>query len=125
MKDIVRVLIIDDEPNLRTTLAMILRRAGYDVSVATCAGDVAQYLDDEKYDLFLLDVRLPDGNGLDLLPAIRRSNPGVPVLVLTAYAAPEVEDQAKKRGAIDFLVKPVDPMRIVRHVNKIVGQRFV
>jgi len=115
------ILIIDDDPNLCRTLALILTRAGYRVTTATHAHEALQYLQTGAYDLVFLDLKMPDIDGLTLLPEIRRCYPETPVLILTAYATPESTVEAIRRGARDYLSKPIDPGYILARVYAILA----
>ena len=96
-----RALLIDDEPDLRTLLTLALHRHGWQAdAVGDCAG-ARRVLDDTAtpYHLILTDLRLPDGNGLDLVRHARERRPLTPVVVLTAYGDIDTAVQAVKLGA--------------------------
>jgi DNA-binding response OmpR family regulator len=113
------ILIIDDELNLRRSLALILQRAGYSVTVAGGAQEACQLLKAGSFDLVFLDLKLPDGNGLDILAEIRRLYPEMPVFILTAHASLESAIEAVRRGARDYLLKPIDPQLIITQVANV------
>ena len=117
------ILIIDDEPNLRRSLALILQRAGYAVSTAECAEQVHQYLQAGAYDLVFLDLKMPDINGLELLPQIRQVYPEMPVLILTAHATLDSAIEAVRKGARDYLLKPIDPEQILTRVKDVLAEQ--
>jgi two-component system response regulator PilR (NtrC family) len=101
------VLVIDDEADLRELLELTLVGMGLDVD---CAGDLAQaraLLATHAYALCLTDMRLPDGEGLELVSVIGRDFPNTPVAVITAYGSAENAVAALKAGAFDYLAKPV------------------
>jgi two-component system response regulator PilR (NtrC family) len=102
------VLIIDDEPDICELLEITLSRMGIDCA---CAGDVSQahaLLASRPFGLCLTDMRLPDGNGLDLVSHIQQNYPSTPVAMITAHGNMECAIQALKNGAFDFLSKPID-----------------
>jgi len=101
-----RLLIVDDEESFRKITARELERTGYAVSAAANLGQAREALAAGSFHVVLLDVRMPDGNGLDLLPEIRESFPGTDVVMLTAYGTVQEAIQAMKEGAHDFLTKP-------------------
>jgi DNA-binding response OmpR family regulator len=117
------ILIIDDEPNLRRSLALILQRAGYGVTTAESAEQVQQYLQAGAYDLVFLDLKMPDINGLELLPQIRTLYPEMPVLILTAHATLDSAIEAVRKGARDYLLKPIDPEQILSRVSEILDEQ--
>jgi two-component system, OmpR family, response regulator len=113
------ILIIDDEPKLARSLALILQRAGYRVSTAGTAKEGLQSLQAGAFDLVFLDIKLPDQSGIQVLPQIRRMSPDMPVVILTAHASLETAIEAVRAGATDYLLKPIDPEVILARVNKI------
>jgi DNA-binding NtrC family response regulator len=102
----VQLLLVDDEESFRKLVAKELQREGYRVSEAGTLDQARQALAARAFHLVLLDVRLPDGSGLDLLGEIRESAPNTGVIMLTAYGTVEEAIRAMKLGAVDFLTKP-------------------
>jgi DNA-binding response OmpR family regulator len=113
------ILIVDDEPKLSRSLALILQRAGYKVTTAGTAREGLQLLQAGAYDLVFLDIKLPDQTGIQLLPQIRGLYPDMPVLILTAHASLDTAIEAVRAGASDYLLKPIEPEAILARVNKI------
>jgi two-component system nitrogen regulation response regulator GlnG len=111
-----RVLICDDEPSICVVLAGALRQAGIASAVAHTLADAQQALARGEVDVLLLDIFLPDGNGLDALPHIRDSYRDVPVIVLTAHGTMRTALEAMKRHAFDYITKPFE----VGHVQDLV-----
>jgi DNA-binding NtrC family response regulator len=101
-----RLLIVDDEESFRTLTARELKRSGYAVEAAGNLAEARTVLARESFHVVLLDVRMPDGSGLDLLPEIRESAPGTDVIMLTAFGTVQDAIRAMKEGAHDFLTKP-------------------
>lgn len=114
-----KILIIDDKPALRQTLAAILKRSGYDTVMAGSCQEGMQKIRKDSFSLLFLDIKLPDGMGVDLLPEIYKTDPDLPVIVLTAHATLEAAMQAVRGGARDFLLKPIDPPAILMRVEQI------
>ena len=103
------VLIVDDESLIRWSIAETLAHAGYEVTEASDAKEAVQRVSRAPApDVILLDYRLPDSNDLKLLETIRRALPNSPVIMMTAYGAPEVIDGAIRLGAYKVLSKPVE-----------------
>ena len=94
-----RVLVVDDEADIRELLSMTLTRMGLSVDTAGTGFDAEQLLQKHRYDLCLTDMRLPDGNGLDLLEHVGRHYPSIPVAVITAFGSAENAVAALKAGA--------------------------
>jgi DNA-binding NtrC family response regulator len=100
------ILVIDDEAEIREGLELLLSSEGYAVTSAENGQSGLARLEEEPYDLLLLDVSLPDGNGLDLLRDIRQRDPHLPVVLITAYGSIDMARQAFKGGAQDYITKP-------------------
>ena len=101
-------LIIDDEPDIRELLELTLNRMGIDTIAAANISEAHTLLKQQTYDLCLTDMRLPDGNGIELVEWIQKELPTLPVAVITAYGNMELAVKALKAGAFDFVSKPVD-----------------
>ncbi|GAB6041992.1 sigma-54-dependent transcriptional regulator [Endothiovibrio diazotrophicus] len=101
-------LVVDDEPDIRELLELTLRRMGVEVCAAADLGEARALLAERPVSLCLTDMRLPDGDGLELVEYIQRSWPEVPVAVITAHGSMDTAIQALKLGAFDFVNKPVD-----------------
>jgi two-component system, NtrC family, response regulator PilR len=103
-----RALVVDDEPDIRDLLTITLERMDLAVAAVGTTGEARKLLGGERFDLVLTDMRLPDGNGLDLLEWIQAHRVGVPVAVITAHGNVEAAVRALKLGAFDFISKPLD-----------------
>jgi two-component system response regulator PilR (NtrC family) len=112
-----QVLVIDDEPDIRELLDMTLTRMGLQVTTAEDLGSARRELQDQTFDFCLTDMRLPDGNGLDLVEEISEKYPNLPTAVITAHGKVEDAVYALKAGAFDFVSKPVD----LAMLRKLVG----
>jgi two-component system, NtrC family, response regulator PilR len=110
-------LIIDDEPDIRELLEITLTRMDIDCIPSENLRSAYALLKENKFDICLTDMRLPDGNGLELVSYIQENNPQLPVAVITAHGNMESAIQALKSGAFDFLSKPVD-LEILRNLVK-------
>jgi len=102
------VLIVDDEPDLLELVSLTLARMNLDTRTAADVGSAQKLLRDDRFDLCLTDMRLPDGDGLDLVAWIQQECPQVPVAVITAHGNVESAVRALKLGAFDFVSKPLD-----------------
>jgi two-component system response regulator PilR (NtrC family) len=101
-------LVIDDEPDICELLSLTLGRMGIDTDVAGDVRGAKSRLGTRRFDLCLTDMRLPDGDGLELVEWMQSNVPGVPVAVITAHGNIETAVQALKLGAFDFISKPLD-----------------
>lgn len=111
------VLVVDDEPDIRELLQLTLSRMGLQVSTAEDLGDARRALQSEKFSFCLTDMRLPDGNGLDLVEEVSENYPNLPIAVITAHGKIEDAVYALKIGAFDFVSKPVDLAVLRKLVN--------
>lgn len=102
-----KVLIIDDEPDIRELVSLTLARMDVESSEAESATRARELLGADQFDLCLTDMRLPDGNGIDLVKHIQEHCPRLPVAVITAHGSVESAVEALKAGAFDFVSKPV------------------
>ena len=102
------LLVVDDEPDLRTLYELTLLREGYDIDTAGTVQEALLHLKDRTYSAVITDMRLPDGSGLDLLRWLEESNRREKAIVITAYGSAENAVEALKAGAYDYLTKPVD-----------------
>jgi two-component system response regulator PilR (NtrC family) len=102
------VLVVDDEPDLRTLYELTLLREGYRVEAAGTLAEAWQQLQAHRFDAVITDMRLPDGLGLELLHGMLEQQRPERCVVMTAYGSAENAVEALKAGAFDYLTKPVD-----------------
>ena len=109
------VLVVDDEASLREMLSIMLRKEGFRVLTAESRASAAATLSAHPVDLVLTDIRLPDGDGIEILRHVKTASPETVVVVMTAFGSTETAVAALKLGAHDYLIKPFDieEMKIV------------
>ncbi len=112
-----RLLVIEDEPRIAEILRSGLQQAGFAVDVVLSCTDASEALAQDVYDAAVLDLGLPDGDGMDLLTGLRTSRKDVPVLVLTARDAVEDRVRGLDAGADDYLIKPFATTELVARVK--------
>jgi DNA-binding NtrC family response regulator len=113
-----KVLIVDDEERFRTTMHKLLSVRGVDASVAANGKEALNKLREHSYDVVILDVRMPEISGIDLLPEIKKIDSFIEVIIMTGYASVATAREIMKLGAYDFLLKPYT---IVELLEKIEG----
>lgn len=109
------LLVVDDEPNIREVLRIVLEAEGYDVREAATYGEAMQLLGKTTFDLVICDIVLPDGNGLDLVRSYHAGHPDTKFVVITAHNTPAQALTALRDGAVEYLSKPfdVDELKLV------------
>ena len=107
-----RVLVVDDERNIRLTLRAALENLDVEVEEAADGGRALDLCDRSHFDAVVLDLRLPDVGGLEVLSRLRARLPGLRVVIVTAHGTVDAAVEAMKLGAYDFLQKPFDPPQI-------------
>jgi len=117
-----KILIVDDEPELRMLLKSILE-TDFSVTDADSGATLIKKFSDDAPDVILLDLKLPDANGLDLLPQIKKNWPDTEVIVLTGEATFEAAVQATKRGAYHFINKPFDTQALQVTIDRAIENR--
>lgn len=110
-------LVIDDEPDIRELLSLTLGRMNIDTAVAEDIKSAKALLSAKRFDICLTDMRLPDGDGLELIEWMQKNATGVPVAVITAHGNVETAVQALKLGAFDFISKPLDLQNLRKMVE--------
>ena len=127
-----KILVVDDEPLIRDLLRDILREEGYEVSVAKEGLSALKKVKREETDLVITDVKMPGLDGIKLLKEIKKVSPSTPVIVITAYGTIENAVEAMKKGAYDYITKPITPdqiklvlQKISRHKNLLRENRYL
>jgi two-component system nitrogen regulation response regulator NtrX len=112
-----RVLIVDDEENIGRSLRMILEREGYGVNVCKSVAEFGRHPDAQRADAYLFDMKLPDGNGIDLLRAVKQSGANSPAIMISGHGTIADAVEATRAGAFDFLEKPLSRDRVLLAVK--------
>ena len=113
-----RILVVDDDPDIRGGCAQVLERRGYQCVEAGTGQDTLKLLDKSDFDLILIDLKMPDVNGLDLVARIRQRDNLTPIVMITAYGTIQNAVEAMRLGADDFLPKPFDPEELLIVVQR-------
>ncbi|UCE60218.1 MAG: response regulator [Phycisphaerales bacterium] len=113
------VLIVDDEKNMRTTLADILDEEGYEVVTAATGEEAIEFCTRRGFDVVLLDVRMPGIDGVETFRRIRRHRDNIRVIMMSAFSVDELKQAALYEGAIAFLSKPLDVQQVVKLVGEV------
>jgi DNA-binding NtrC family response regulator len=120
-----KVLLVDDEQDFLDTLGERMRGRGMDVATTTSAEEALKKVDAESYDAIVLDLMMPEMDGLELLKAIKKKRPELQVILLTGYATVGKGIEAMKLGAVDFLEKPADLKVLTEKIKEAQAQKMV
>jgi len=124
-----RVLVVDDEPDIRKVIGMTLTRAGYDVIEAEDGERAIQVINEGEnpllLDVIITDIRMPKINGVEVINYFQKQYPCVPLIVLTSFSDMEMATGFKKKGIVDYLIKPAAKEQLLYSVNKAMEQREI
>ena len=121
--EVPKVLVVDDEPVVANSIRKTLTRKSYRVEEAFSGKEALSLIAKGAYDLVLLDMRLPDANGLELISDIRKRRPNQRVVIVTGYASIDTAVEAIKRGATDYMAKPFTPNELYEVTSRTLGRR--
>ena len=117
------ILLVDDEDIVRQTMGEFLRECGHQVDEAEDGGSALQALEERNYHAALVDIRMPGMDGFSLLTRIQEMYPDLVVVVVTGHGDANMEEEALRRGAVAFLVKPTTLLKLDRLLQEAVGSR--
>ena len=112
------ILIVDDEPIVRESIRDWLKDAGYQVAMAETGEKALEMIKEQDFSVIVLDIRLPGQTGITVLKQVKALRPEIKSIIITAYPSTELLNEAKKLGAIDYLVKPIAPDDLDRLIRE-------
>ena len=115
-----KILVVDDEPLIRESLFEILRIEGYHVQMAQTGKEAVKFIKDNEFHIVVTDYKLPKMSGMDLLEIIKKDHPKIEVIMITGYGSIETAVEAMKKGAYDYITKPINDNEIKIVISKIV-----
>jgi DNA-binding NtrC family response regulator len=118
-----RILLVDDDHVFRISTAALLRQEGYEVETVGDGTEAVETLRKRRFDLLLLDLRLPGSDGLRIVEALRLWGEGIPILMISGFGTVDTAVRALHLGADDFLTKPVEPDVLASHVAELLERR--
>ncbi|MDD4516452.1 sigma-54 dependent transcriptional regulator [Massilibacteroides sp.] len=113
------ILIVEDDITFSLMLSTWLKKKGFDVTSIATIVDAKKIIEKKQFDLILSDLRLPDGDGIDLLKWLENKQLSLPVIVMTGYAEVQTAVQAMKLGASDYISKPINPQELLKKIEEI------
>ena len=124
-----RVLVVDDEENVRKIVRLTLTKAGYDVEEAEDGGKAIEVLNTGEnplmVDVIICDIRMPRINGVEAIEYFLAQYPSIPIIVQTGYPDLQLSTSLLKQGVVDYLVKPVDREKLLGAVERALEQRSI
>jgi len=125
LNDLKKVLIVDDEETLTWSMAKSLSKDKdkYEVLIANNGREAIHLLNENKIDLVISDIRMPDINGLDLLVNIKKEHPQTKVIIMTAYGSSDVQKEANRRGSLYYVEKPFEISDIRKIIIDLIGKK--
>ena len=118
-----RVLVVDDESDIRESLELLLASEGYSVELAQNATEGLQKMESSGYDLVLLDLMMPDKSGMQVIEEVRQRDKDTPIFMITAYGSVEKAVQALKAGANDYFSKPWENDKLIIEIDRMIARR--
>src|SRR5208283_5658424 len=118
-----RVLVVDDEVDIRESLETLLELEGYTVELAQNATEGLKKIETGSYDLVLLDLMMPDRSGMEVLADVRERDRETPIFMITAYGSVEAAVSALKLGANDYFSKPWDNEKLIIEIGRMIAGR--
>jgi len=116
-----KILVVDDEEALRTVLSTELEGEGYQVSTAGDGEEAIRILGSQQFHLILLDIKMPNVDGFEVLKFVKQKQPSTKVIMLTGFADLKNAIESKKLGAEDFVSKPYDLVDLLTTVERVLG----
>lgn len=118
-----QILIVDDEAPIRLTLGALLRRAGYDVTAAESGEAAVALLDQRRFDLLLIDLKMPGMDGMQVVREAQQRDPDVVLIILTGHGSLESAIEGVRRDIFDYILKTSDPQEVLQRVEAGLQQR--
>ena len=112
-----KILVVDDDKDMCSVISTVLKEEGYKVDKVYDGGQAIKKINARGYNLMILDYKLPDMDGIDVLKEVRKAEPALKIIMISAYGSPSIKSMAKKLGVYRFLDKPFDVKRLVRVVK--------
>jgi DNA-binding NtrC family response regulator len=122
MADKSRILVVDDQEDLRTVLSNELSSEGYDIETASDGDEAIASVQKSRFDLVLLDIKMPKVDGFEVLRFIKKNSPAVKVIMLTGFADLKNAIESKKLGAEDFVSKPYDLVDLLTTIERVLSE---
>jgi two-component system, OmpR family, response regulator len=120
-----RILLVDDEAAFTSNMSKILSRRGYDVSAVNDGESAVKAIEDEEYDVVILDLRMPGMDGMAALKVMKRKRPLMEVIILTGHGSVESGIQGMNLGAFDYAMKPIQISELQEKINEALERKHM
>src|SRR3954454_15920575 len=117
MSQSARILIVDDEATIRLTLGTLLKRTGYEVTSAENGHEAVELLEQQRFDLMLVDLKMPEMDGMQVVAAARQRQSDLAIIVLTGHGSLETAVEGLHQGVFDYLLKTTEPAQVIERVK--------
>jgi len=117
-----RLLIVDDDPNIRLLFSETLKMDGYDVKTASTGSQALQMIFENKFNLLILDIKMPGIHGLEILRKVREKGSKIPIVICSAFEGMKDDFTIRSLGISDYLVKPVDIKILSSSIRKLFAE---
>ena len=118
-----RILVVDDEFSVRDSLKNWFRKDGHEVAAAANAGEALEIVSERQFDVAVLDIKMPDMDGVELQSHLHQNDPEMPCIMITAFASVDTAVRTLKQGAFDYVTKPIDPDELSHLVRRALEHR--
>ena len=118
-----RILVVDDEQIIRESLGFVLKKEGYHVEEASNGVEALRKHEERLFDIIITDIEMPEMRGMELLERVTQRTPQTFVLMITAFASIETAVQALRRGAFDYILKPIEFDDLLHKVRKLIEHK--
>ena len=118
-----RILVIEDDAGVSASLGMLLPARGYAIELAACVADGLNKAGATEFDLVITDLRLPDGDGVSVIRELHKSQPELPLILMTSYASLETAIEALRNGAADYIIKPFHNDALLFAIGRALNER--
>ncbi len=119
----VKVLIVDDDPIVLDSCKRVFEAEGFEVCLVPSADQALKVIKNTIFDILLIDVKMPERDGMYLIRAVKKQRPEIPVVVMSGYPTPETIAEGLKLGAEEFIAKPFTPDELLKIVRQVLQKR--
>lgn len=117
-----KILVVDDDPIVLDSCRLVLEAEGFDIASVPSADKALETMENDDFDLLLVDVKMPEHDGMYLMQEIEKKWPQIPIVVMSGYPTPETIANGMKMGAAKFIPKPFTPDELLETVRQVIGK---